>query len=126
MTLTFYHFNASPPSRIVLLAIRSLGLENVNIKVVDLFKGEQNSEEYLKLNPLNKVPLLVDDGFVITESRAIAQYLVESQVADSGLYPNDAKVRAMINQRMYYDATVAFPRIIDVVVSKDELKKFHH
>lgn len=117
MTLQFYHFKASPPSRIVLLTIRNLGLENVQTNIVNLFKREQNSPEYYKLNPLNKVPLLQDDDFIITESRAIAQYLVESQAPDSGLYPNDPKIRALINQRMYYDATVAFPTIIDVVVS---------
>ena len=118
MTLTFYHFKASPPSRLVLMTIRQLGLENVQTKIVDLFKGEQHNPEYLKLNPLNKVPLLIDDDFNITESRAIAQYLVESQNPESSLYPKDPKTRAMINQRLYYDATIAFPRILTVVVSK--------
>lgn len=43
--------------------------------VVDLFKGEQQSPEFLAKNPAGAVPLLEDEGFFLRESNAIAQYL---------------------------------------------------
>ena len=43
--------------------------------LVDISKGDQKSEDYLKLQPFGKVPALDDDGFVMFESRAICRYL---------------------------------------------------
>lgn len=68
--LQLYYTAGSPPSRAVLHTIRVLGLE-VEVKNVDLMKGENKTEEYLKINPKHQVPVLVDNGFVVTESRAI-------------------------------------------------------
>lgn len=42
---------------------------------VDIAKGEQKSEEYKKLQPFGKVPVLDDNGFIMYESRAICKYL---------------------------------------------------
>lgn len=42
---------------------------------VDIAKGEQKDEDYKKLQPFGKVPVLDDDGFVMFESRAICKYL---------------------------------------------------
>jgi len=39
--------------------------------------GEQNSPEYLSLNPQGLVPTIVDDGVVIGQSLAILEYLEE-------------------------------------------------
>ncbi len=47
----------------------------------------------LALAPSGRVPLLVDDGFAIWDSLAIAEYLAE-RFADKHLWPSDAKVRA--------------------------------
>ena len=49
----------------------------VDLVLVDLFKGEQNSPNFLKLNPNHKVPVLEHDGFVLWESYAIMQYLAD-------------------------------------------------
>ena len=43
---------------------------------MDLAKGEQRSEEYLKMNPLGRVPLLkLDNGEPLAENTAILPYL---------------------------------------------------
>lgn len=52
------------------MTIRNLGLE-VDIEEIDLAKNEQNKPEFLKLNPAHQVPVLVDNDFVVTESRSI-------------------------------------------------------
>lgn len=106
----------SPPSRAALLAIRNLGLE-VEIKNVNLLKGEHLTPEFLKLNALHRVPVLVDGDFILSESRAIMTYLANSRKPGSNLYPADAKTRALIDQRLYYDATVVFEANGDAIVS---------
>lgn len=45
---------------------------------VDIAKGEQKKEDYLKMQPFGKVPVMDDDGFVMFESRAICRYLARS------------------------------------------------
>lgn len=46
--------------------MRNLGLE-VEVKHIDTYKGEQNTPEYLKINPLHQVPVYADDDFILTE-----------------------------------------------------------
>lgn len=115
MSPIYYHNALSPPSRMGLLTIRNLGLE-VEVKVIDTYKGEQHKPEYLKINPLHQVPVYVDEDFILTESRAIACFLASS--AKSKLYPTDLKKRALVDARLYFDATNSFPVIRDFAVSQ--------
>lgn len=88
------------------------------IKIINLAAGDHKREDFLKLNPLGTVPTVVDDdGFVMSESRAIASYLVDSKSPGHSLYPSDTKARFLVDQRLYYDATVFTKRLIDAVVS---------
>lgn len=47
------------------------------LRFVDLMKGEQKSAEFLALNPMGKVPVLIDKGTVVTETTAICLYLAD-------------------------------------------------
>lgn len=76
--MKLYYSIASPPSQAVLMTIRNLDLE-VEIENVNLLAGEHMTPEFLKLNSLHQVPVLVDGNFVLTESRAILAYLVNSR-----------------------------------------------
>ena len=49
--------------------------------------------EFLRLNPLGKVPVLVDGGEVIVDSTAIARHL-EARHPEPALLPSDAAARA--------------------------------
>ncbi len=60
---------------------------------VDLSRGEHRTPEFLALSPGGKVPVLVDDDVVITESAAICTYIGE-KFPQSGLMPTDIKERA--------------------------------
>lgn len=72
--LTLYQFGNSVCAQKVriTLAEKQLPWEGRNI---DLFRGEQYSPEYLKLNPKGVVPTLVHDGAPIIESTLICEYL---------------------------------------------------
>ncbi|XP_063626844.1 glutathione S-transferase 1-like [Cydia splendana] len=107
-----YHFPVSGPSRGALLAARAIGVP-VKIQIVNLFQKEQLKEDFLKVNPQHCVPTLDDDGFVIWESRAIACYLADKygKDEDDTLYPKDLKQRAVVNQRLYFDASSLYVKI---------------
>lgn len=66
--------------------------------VVDLMTGAHHQEPFISLNPNRMVPVLEDEGFVLTESSAILKYIAEKY--GSACYPKDLKVRARINETM--------------------------
>jgi GST-like protein len=51
----------SPNVLKVVILLEELALP-YRLRYVDLFKGEQFSPEFLRLNPLGKVPVLLDDA----------------------------------------------------------------
>lgn len=120
--LQLYYASGSPPSRAVLQTIRVLGLA-VEIKTVDLMKGENLTAEFLKLNPIHQVPVLVDGDFVLSESRAIMAYLVNSHKPGSDLYSEDPMKRALVDQRLYFDCVNFFELAASILVRK-LIKKF--
>ena len=95
--MKLYAHKASNTSRPVLFfaAESKIPLEMV---VVDLFTGEHVKEPFTKLNPSKQVPVLDDDGFILTESSAILKYLAEK--TNSPAYPKDLKKRAKVNEMM--------------------------
>lgn len=123
MSGILYHNMFSPPSRMALLTIRNLGLD-LQINKVDIYKGEQNSSEFLKLNPLHQVPVFAEGGYVLTESKAIATYLASS--TRSSLYPANHKQRGLIDSKLYFDSTSAFPALRNFVVSTQTKKKLNY
>jgi GST-like protein len=72
----------SPNVQKVFLMLEECGLK-YNTKPVDVWAGEQYKPEFLKINPLAKVPAIVDhDGpagkpYTVIESGAILMYLAE-------------------------------------------------
>src|SRR5262245_62060575 len=66
------------PTRTIraLWMLRELDLDFEYVQV-DLTKGEHRRPEFLALNPAGKVPVLVDDDLVLSESVAIVLYLAE-------------------------------------------------
>ncbi|BES94429.1 glutathione S-transferase [Nesidiocoris tenuis] len=102
MTIDFYYSLPSAPCRSVLLAAKAIGLD-LNLKLMDLMKGEHMTPEFIKINPQHCIPTLIDDGFVLLESRAIMTYLVSKYGKDDSLYPTDPKKRAVVDQRLYFD-----------------------
>lgn len=60
----------------VLWTLEELGLTYDYVEV-DVMRGEGRSPSFLELNPAGKVPVLDDDGTIITESAAICIHLAE-------------------------------------------------
>lgn len=131
MTVDLYYTPGSAPCRSILLTAKVLGVE-LNLKLVNLHEGEHLKPEFLKLNPQHTIPTLVDDGFSIWESRAIITYLAEKYGKNDSLYPKDVRKRALVLQRLFFDATTLYQRFADayyplmfagVPYTEDRIKK---
>ena len=95
--MKLYYHPASTASRPVLLFAAESGLD-LDLKLVDIFKGEHLQPAYRALNPNALVPMLEDGDFRLTESSAILKYLADK--IDSPLYPKGLQQRARVNERM--------------------------
>lgn len=83
-------------------ACNELGLE-YDYKVVNLYKGEHKSPDYLKMTPTGKVPAIVDGDITIAESGAIVTYLADKVgklIPDSG-----TQARAYFEEMMFFVLT---------------------
>ncbi|HRF83099.1 MAG TPA: glutathione S-transferase family protein [Pseudoxanthomonas sp.] len=69
---------ASPGSAslVVHWLLLELGIDH-ELRLLDFARREQKSPEYLALNPIGRVPTLLIDGQVLTESAAIAMHLAD-------------------------------------------------
>jgi glutathione S-transferase len=75
-------------------------------KRVDLAKGEQRTDAYLKIHPLGRVPaLLLDNGEPLTENTAILPYLGKR----FGLWPKDPLAEAKALSLIGYFASSVHP-----------------
>lgn len=84
MSMTVYGFNRSRSQRAV-WALEEAGLPYA-YRELSASKGEHRGPEYLAINPGGKVPALVHDGFVVTESPVVCTYIGE-RAPESGLVP---------------------------------------
>ncbi len=83
--------------------LQELGIDFEAI-TVNLAAGEHRRPEFLKINPAGKVPVLVDDDLVLTESVAILLYLAE-KYPHKGLLPTDIKQRSQVYRWLLFTAT---------------------
>jgi glutathione S-transferase len=60
---------------------------------VDLASNQQNSAEYLRINPKARVPALAEGDWVLTEAPAILRYIAARHPA-AGLWPWDPREEA--------------------------------
>ena len=83
--------------------LQELGVDFESV-TVNLVAGEHHRPEFLKINPAGRVPVLVDDDLVLTESVAIVLYLAE-KYPHTGLIPTDLKQRSQVYRWLLFTAT---------------------
>jgi glutathione S-transferase len=82
--VTFYYHPMSR-ARIAHWMLEESGAK-YEIKILDLAKGEHKSPEFLKINPMGKIPAIVHKNTVVTETSAICLYLADA-FPKAGLAP---------------------------------------
>ena len=103
--IVLYHNNMSTCAQKVRYVLAEKGLEWESVEL-NLRKGDQHTEDYLKLNPAGVVPTLVNGDAVIVESGVICEYL-DDLVPDPRLRPGTAdRIAAMRLWIKYVDETI--------------------
>lgn len=114
--LTLYHATPSRSST-ALWMLEEVG-EPFAIKLLNLRNGEQRSPEYLAINPMGKVPTLVDGDTTVSEVSAICCYLADAY-PKAGLAPaiHDA-ARGPYLKWLFYAPSCVEPAIIDKALNR--------
>jgi len=77
----------------VLLKHCGIPFEEVMVRFDSFQAGSEFRKTVDAVSPVGKVPVLVDDGLVVWDTLAIAEYLAE-QFPEKALWPQDPKARA--------------------------------
>jgi glutathione S-transferase len=103
LAITFYYGAGSPYTWRVWFALEHKNIP-YDIKLMSFSEGDLKKPEFRAINPRGKVPTIVDNGFVLSESAAILEYLEQSR-PDSGkpLFPGNAQDQAIV-RRMVCEA----------------------
>lgn len=101
--------HVSPYARKVFLALDHKGVAYEIDPIVPFFGGD----EFTRLNPLRRIPVLIDGDLVIPDSTVICEYL-DDRFADKPLYPADPAQRA----RARWLEEFADSRLGDVMIWK--------
>ncbi len=80
---------------------------------VKLHKNEQRSPEYLAINPRGQVPVLVDDGQVITQIVAILLHL-DAKLPQAGILPASGLARTRALQTLTWMNNTVHPTFTHV------------
>ena len=74
--MKLYSSEVAPSPRKVIIFIAEKGIENIEVKNLDIGKMEHKTPEYKKIAPNSRIPALeLDDGQIILETTAICRYL---------------------------------------------------
>jgi len=81
---------------------------------LNLAEGEQRRPEYLKLNPMGRVPTLVVDGKPLTENVAILTWL-GGGFPQKGLWPKETWSQAMLLSALAWCSNTLHPTYAHVI-----------
>jgi glutathione S-transferase len=88
--------------------------------------GETHTDEFKRLNPRHKIPVLRHGSLVLTESAAIIQYLSETFPNSPEIYvPSDVMHRARLNEWCYFIMSELDAGSLYVVRRHDGLKHIY-
>ena len=107
MAIKLFHHPFSRAANTV-WALEELGLE-YELEYVDLMRGEQKESTLRQLNPMGKLPTLVDGESVITEGAAIAVYLADRYALGRLAPALDAPNRGTYLRWCFYAPSVIEP-----------------
>ncbi len=103
-----HYFN--PMSRAITThwMLTELGVEHEQV-VVDPMSGETGSPEYRQINPMGKIPTLVDGEIVVTEVAAICAYLADRYPEKGLAPPPGSRERGRYYRYLFFPGTTLEP-----------------
>jgi glutathione S-transferase len=105
--MRLYTFTVTPNNRKVEAFVRHFDLD-VEVHHVSFKDQEQKSAAYLAINPMGKVPALVDGDFKLWESNAILTYLA-TKFPQTNTLPTDPRGRADVDRWLHWQSCHLMP-----------------
>lgn len=106
-SIVLYHHPWSRAANVVWM-LEELGVD-YELRYVDLRAGAQKSAEFKAINPMGKLPTLVDGEAVLTESAAIGVYLADKYALGRLAPALDDPARATYLRWCFYAPSVIEP-----------------
>ncbi|XP_032253509.1 glutathione S-transferase theta-2B-like isoform X2 [Phoca vitulina] len=103
MGLELYLDLLSQPCRAVYIFAKKNGIP-FKLCITEVLKGQLLSKEFFQINRLQKVPVLKDGDFILTESSAILIYLSSKYQTADHWYPSDLRARARVHEYLGWHA----------------------
>jgi glutathione S-transferase len=75
MSIVLYHHPFSRAANVIWM-LEEVGVD-YELRFVDIMKGAHKADDLVLLNPMGKLPILVDGDAIVTESAAIGLYLAD-------------------------------------------------
>jgi glutathione S-transferase len=105
--MRLYDYGSSPNCYKVRLLLAQLGIEYERVPV-DIFGGDTLTDEYGRINPSRRVPVLEPEpGRYLPESAAILLHLAEG----TPLLPDDPLDRAEVYRWLFFEQSQVYPTI---------------
>jgi glutathione S-transferase len=98
--LNLYTYILCPFCKPVEYLLKANGIEFIRHEL-DLMKGEHKTEEYKGINPLQKVPAIIENDLILFESNTINRYLCNDKIVEDRWYPKNSAKRAWID--LFFD-----------------------
>jgi glutathione S-transferase len=115
--LTLYH-NPQSRSTTVHFMLHELG-EPFEIVPIELKAGEHKKPEFLKINPMGKIPVLRDGDVIVTETPAILTYLAD-KYPKAGLAPAiDSPDRGAYLRWLFFYGSCFEPALTDLALKRE-------
>ncbi len=105
--MLLHSFFITPNNRKVEAFIKHFDLD-VEIHQVNFRERENQTEEFLAMNPMGKVPVLVDGDFSLWESNAILTYLA-TVFSQTNTLPTDPESRADVDRWLHWQSCHLMP-----------------
>ncbi len=115
--LTLYH-NPQSRSTTVHYMLHELG-EPFEIVPIDLKSGEHKKPEFLKINPMGKLPVLRDGDVIITETPAILTYLADKYPKARLAPAIDSPERGTYLRWLFFYGSCFEPALADMFMKRE-------
>ena len=116
--MRLYTFTVTPNNRKVEAFVRHFKLP-VDVHHVSFKDRETQSPAYLEINPMGKVPALVDGDFRLWESNAILTYLA-TVFPETRALPTDPRGRADLDRWLHWQSCHLMPAMGALKVAEEK------
>ena len=119
--IVFYH---NPQSRAAIAhwMLEETGLA-YRIAPIDFESGQNRQPDFLKINPMGKIPTIVHGGTVVTEAAAILAYLADLAPEKGLAPPVGSPERGSYYRWLVFGAASFEPAVMDVMMKREPISK---